>query len=105
MQHWLSSVAHADIPVQPEPEYGAGDEGLLCHALEHRHYPIHRDGGEGHPQDPVKLGSNEGDAGLLGGLGKELVFHCDITHLKEWVCVKEDIGGISTYYCNYNYHL
>ena len=42
---------------------------------------VDRDGVKGHSKDAIKLGSNEGDAGLLGGLSKQLPRHRDVPHL------------------------
>lgn len=68
-------------PVQVE-----GEDILLHFLLAHdvvkdRSNPVHRDAWVGHAEDPIKLGSDEGHAGLLDGFTKKLLFHGYVSNL------------------------
>lgn len=63
--------------VQVEGEHGLVDNALVQHRVEHRRDAQDGDLGEAHAQDAVKCPGDEGEAGLLGGLGEGLVRHGD----------------------------
>ena len=77
------------LPVQVEPKHRIVHQILCDHVIEHRGYPINRDGGIAHPKNAIKLCSNKGDAGLFDGFTKSLANHSYTSNLtgvvrEEW---------------------
>ena len=72
-------------PVDVEGEDGFFNEALVDHVVEDRGDSEDRDGWEGHAEDAVKLGSQEGETGLVGGLGKGLAFNANSGQLEKVV--------------------
>lgn len=69
------------LPVQIEREDRLVNKTLLNHVVENWLNTINRNAVVSHPQDPVKLGGDKSQAGLVYCLGKRLLLHSQPTYL------------------------
>ena len=78
---------HGTLPAKVEAKHRTSHQLLGNHILKDWCNIVHSNGRPSHPEDPVKLGSNEREPRLLGCLSKELFLHSQFCNLLWCECV------------------
>mmetsp|Transcript_38949 Transcript_38949/g.86631 ORF Transcript_38949/g.86631 Transcript_38949/m.86631 type:complete len:245 (-) Transcript_38949:473-1207(-) len=76
-QHQLATIGGVGVPVEPEAEDRLLHQALVHHIGEGGDRAGHRNGGEAHAQDAIKLSCHEGETRLIDRLRKALVLNPD----------------------------